>query len=421
MAQFQLSNFYKKSLIFVTLSILGAILNYLLYPVVAHILSTAQFGDFTALSALSNQILGVLLAFNVISIYLVKTNHESEAREKSQAILKVLVWLLVVLATCTLLLSPILKSRLQILESGSFIMVVLILLVSLPAIIWNGYLQGHKETAKVGLFAFSSAFFKLLFAATLVGFFGVTGGLAGIALGLVMGLIVLFVSSKRELPKLRTVFSKLEKSEFLFLRSIRLYVLEAILVVGGLGFLQNVDILFAKSFFSPQVAGAYSGISILSNAVYYICFLLVWILLPELDPKNPAHNRQILKTAYKYLAVIGATAVVSELILGRILTKLLLGEKFLNLSGLLVTATLFQISLVAVTIYAYYLLVLRKRKSIILAASVVLPALILPFFFHSTPRSLILSLLGCVLLGFVIFVFLTKVLDNRRSYVSTNP
>ena len=202
------SNFYKKSIVFVFFSILGAVFNYLLFPIAARILNTSEFGDFTTISALSNQILGIFLAFNIISIYLVKTNSEIEAREKSEIILKMLIWLLAIITLLTIVVSPILKNKLQIVNGGGLLLLALIVLVSLPAIIWNGYLQGHKETDKVGLFTFFSSFFKLIFAGILLYFFGVSGGLLGVIMGIIAGMMVLFIATNRKLPNLLSVFTK---------------------------------------------------------------------------------------------------------------------------------------------------------------------------------------------------------------------
>ncbi|MEI8187473.1 MAG: hypothetical protein WCG30_00820 [Candidatus Saccharibacteria bacterium] len=412
-----LSSFYKKSIIFVFLSILGAVFNYLLFPVAARILNTREFGDFTTISALSNQILGIFLAFNVISIYLVKTNSEIEAREKSQVILKILIWLLAIITLLTIILSPVLKNKLQIVSGGGFLLLALIVLVSLPAIVWNGYLQGHKETDKVGLFALTSAVFKLIISAALLYLFGVAGGLLGISLGIVCGLIILFFSTKRNLPNLISVFSRIKPSDNKFVASISKYVIEAILVVGGLGFLQNIDILYAKSMFSPHTAGIYSGISTISNSVYYICFLLVWVLLPEIDINNSKNNKKVVGTAYKFLGIISLLVISAELLFSKLIVQIFLGNKFVGQSSLLVIATMFQIALVAITIYAYYLLVLRNRKSMLMAFMVIVPTIVFPLFFNKTPKILITTILFCVLGGFALFVLLDKVLNNRREYV----
>ena len=89
----KLEDFYIRSSLFAFLSLVGAILNYALYPSLAHVLNPTEFGDFAAIMAISAQLLGIILAFNLTSIYLVNTYPEDEAREKVQIIQKVLIWL----------------------------------------------------------------------------------------------------------------------------------------------------------------------------------------------------------------------------------------------------------------------------------------------------------------------------------------
>src|SRR5262245_50157883 len=93
MRRLKLDNFYFRSGIYTILSLGTSALNYLLYPALTRVLNPREFGDFAAIMAISAQVLAILLAFNLTSIYLVKKYPEDEAREKVQVIQKVLIWL----------------------------------------------------------------------------------------------------------------------------------------------------------------------------------------------------------------------------------------------------------------------------------------------------------------------------------------
>src|SRR4051812_32238364 len=125
MVKGRLSNFYARSSLFVILSLSGAALNYALYPFLTHILTPSGFGNFTAIVAISNQILAILLAFNIISIYLVKKYPEAEAREKTQVVQKILIWFFLAATLLLIVLSPLVKNKLKIDNPLAFVILAL--------------------------------------------------------------------------------------------------------------------------------------------------------------------------------------------------------------------------------------------------------------------------------------------------------
>ena len=182
------------------------------------------------------------------------------------------------------------------------------------------------------------------------------------------------------------------------------YILASAIVVGALGVLQNIDIVYAKALFSPSEAGVYSGISVLSNALYFVSFVLIWIVLPALTMENPRHNRRLLRTAYSLLGAMAAGAVLGEFLLRGMLSTLLLGSAFGGQGNVLIIASLYQIALVGATLYAYYLLVLRRRRALLLAGCVFLPTVAAPVLFPpSSTEALITTLLLALLLGWTLY------------------
>lgn len=411
------SNFYVRSGVFALLSLAGAGFNYILYPVLAHILNTRDFGNFTVIVAISNQILAVLLAFNITSISLVKNNPEEVAREKAQVIQKVLLWFFLAISALVLILSPLIKAKLKIDSPLSFFILSLILLSCVPAAIWTGYLQGHKRLVKVGVYSLSGALAKFILAIALGAAFGAIGALWGVLAGSVVGLFILWANAGIRLPDMKSVLLRLSPSEKNFLSGLGWFIFQSILIVGGLGLLQNIDIVYAKAFFGPSAAGQYSGISILSNALYYVAFLLVWIILPEIEPRQVKQNHRVLASAYKLMALITIGALLVEIILRHSLTRLLLGHNFASLGQVLIFATLFQISLVAVALYAFYLVVLRSLRSLALAICVMAPCLVAPWFFHNSTLQMIKALWLSVLLGFGFYFIINMITGASRQHV----
>lgn len=408
MAASKFSNFYVRSSLFSALSLVGAVFAYALYPVLARILTPGQFGDFAVVVAFSNQLLGLLLAFNIISIYLVKSQSEEKARSHAQIIQKNLILFFLGVTVVFLLASPYLNHLLKIENSAYFIVLGLILLTSVPGVIWTGYLQGNKELVRVGSFNVAAGAGKLIFGALLGAAFGTVGGLLGILAGTLAGLLVVRFTPGITLPNLSSLFAKSDPEEKKFLLGMKKYFLECLLVVGALSFLQNYDISLAKILFGPGEAGIYSGISVLSNALYFLSFLLIWIVLPEIKIGDAVVNRRVLGTAYKLLGLLTVGAVAVELVVRNYLAKLLLGNNFGGEGNVLIFATLYQLTLVALALYAFYLLVTRQRKAALLAAASLSSCLIFPALYANTPLQMIRLLWISLLVGFTVYWLIAK-------------
>jgi O-antigen/teichoic acid export membrane protein len=354
--------------------------------------------------AISAQVLAILLTFNLISIYLVKNRSEEEAREKVQVIQKVLIWFFLGATVLLLVAAPLVRERLHIADPLTFAILALLLFAAVPSVIWTGYLQGHNRLIKVGISSVAAAFAKLIFALLFASLWGVSGALWGVLTGGVLSLVVVRLIAGMRLPSLRSSISSLSKTQGTFLGGVFGYIVWSAIVVGALGVLQNIDIVYAKALFPPAEAGVYSGISVLSNALYFVSFVLIWIVLPVVTFENPRHNRRLLRTAYSLLGAMAAGAVLAEFLLRGVLSTFLLGSAFGGQGNVLIIASLYQIALVGATLYAYYLLVLRRRRALLLAGCVFLPAIAAPTLFPpGDTMTLITTLLLALLLGWTLY------------------
>lgn len=401
-------DFYVRSGLFSILSLAGALFNYALYPVLVRVLDSNSFGDFAAITALSNQIIGALSAFNIISIYLVKSQTERLARQYAQTIQKQLILFFLSVTALLLITSSYLHTLLKVQHTESFLLLAVILVLAVPSIVWVGYLQGNKELVRIGVYSLGASVAKFGLAIGLAIGFGTLGAIWGILGGAAAGLLILWALPGVQLPSIAAFFKKSNVDEKRFVRGLRGYIVECLLVVGALSFLQNYDILLAKALFDPGTAGLYSGVSILSNALYYVAFLLIWIMLPEINIGDRSNNRRVLLTAYKLLAMMGLLILAVEFIARDFLAQLLLGPSFSDQGMVLIVASLFQLSLVGVTLYAYYLLLNRKRRGTILGISVFIACVSLPALTAQTPLQMISYLWAALLAGLFVYLLLSK-------------
>lgn len=404
MRKLPISSFYFRSGTFGLLSLLAAGINYSLYPILVRILNNVSFGDFTVIIALSNQFLGLLLAFNVISIYLVKNFSEKSAREYAQAIQRRLIFFFLSVVGALIILSPFIEDFLQLNNIYSLLLLAVMLILAVPIVVWTGYAQGHKEMVRIGIYNLGASISKVLMACLLAFVFGSTGGVWGLLIGTFVGLLILRYYPGVTLPSIGSVLSKTTKESSAFLRQHRRFIFGSVLVVGGLSVLQNLDIVLAKVLFSPLEAGIYSGVSIISNALYYLGFLLIWIILPEIDPKDPTTNKRVMGTALKIYGLLAVLALSGAALFEGLITDILLGSSYASDSKLLIFAAFYQLALVGISLWVFYWLILRNLSAVWLGLLVITGAVSLPVIWAQNPLEMI-QLMGVgVISGATVFM-----------------
>ncbi len=388
-----LDNFYVKSSLFTLLSLFAALCNYALYPLLVRILPPTEFGDFAVASATLNQVLSILLAINIVSIYLVKKYNEDDARAHTQVVQKALLWLFGVLCLLMLAFWPVLQSLFKIEHASIFIPMASVLILSILLTVWNGYLQGNKELIRIGIGTLGASFAKLVFALLLGLLAGAIGAMFGVLAGTIAGIVILRFYPGIKTPGLDTLFKKMSHTELRNLLRLRSYVIQVALVVGALGIIQSYDISLSKILFSPELAGTYSGVSILGAALYYLAFILVWIILPEISIDNQKVNRRVLTTAYKLYLALAVVAVAGILLLGNSLLPIILGPMYSGKTEWLLFGALYQLTIASIALYTYSLLVRHKKRAVLLAGLVfALCIAIPPILGSANPATMIRTL-----------------------------
>ncbi len=405
-----LDNFYVKSTLFTILSLVAALCNYALYPFLVRILPPSEFGDFAVASATLSQVLSILLAINIISIYLVKKYNEEDARAYTQTVQKALLWLFGILCVLMLACWPLLQAVFKIEHALIFIPMASVLILSILLTVWNGYLQGNKELVRIGIGTLGASLAKLMFAVILGLLAGSVGAMFGVLVGALAGIALLKLYPGIKTPSLNTLFKKMSHTELRSLLRIRSYIIEVALVVGTLGFIQSYDISLSKVFFAPELAGMYSGISILGAALYYLAFILVWIILPEISMDNQNINRRVLTTTYKLYLALAIAAVTGITLLGDSLLPVILGPAYSGKTEWLLFGALYQLTIASVALYAYSLLVRRKKRAVLLAGLVFALCITLPPIFGSTsPATMILTLWLSAICGVVLYAIIIAI------------
>lgn len=399
-------NFYISSSVYAAFSIAGAIVSYLIYPFLIRILPRATFGDFAATLAIASQLSSIFLAFNIVSLYVSKRYGDS--RELLEYLQQRIVKIFLVFALLILALSPALKGVLRFGGYSSIIALLLLMLLSVPAVIWMGFLQGKQEMIRIGIYAFTAACFKIVFALLLALLFKNISALFGIVLGQFLAVILLAKLPGHKTPSLKSLFMKISTPGRA--KNLNVYLASAVVVSLFMSFAQNADILYGKSLLPFDLAGTFVGISSLSNVAFYICFLLVWIALSGIDLNNPKVSLNVLKRAGGLIIMIGSLLFGILMIFEKNILQILIGETSHEFYRQLPYDTLYQSVIALVTLYIYWCLVHKKSGVVIMTIAFVLPLLIVPFLFDTrTPMGLVWLLLkaelaGISLMGLIILI-----------------
>lgn len=417
----QSDNFYLSSAIFGLSSLIAAGLNYLFYPVVAQLIDPREFGDVAAIISLSVQISSVLLALNVVSVFLVNNLSKKAALRSVESLQKCITGLFIILALLCVAASPALAAQLKVHHVESFILLGLILLFAVPAVFWTAYLQGHNKFLPIGVYNIAAAGGKLLFAVAfaLLGW-GVLGVLLGMIVGQLLGLAALFLLSSESLPSLKKTIGLLNRQERGVVSSVFTYLVFVLVAVGVASTLFAIDIVLAKFFFDPETAGLYSGIASIGRIVFYVCSPIVWIMLPSLTLHDPQKNRVVLRKSLFLTFALGAACVVGMWLCKDFIVSVSLGSAYLAHSHLLALVALSQLITAMLNVGIMYQLLLKQKRALGLVGLSLVGVLVANAVAHDSPEQLIVGFIGGQLTGIALYyclLFLYNIAKrNRQSY-----
>jgi O-antigen/teichoic acid export membrane protein len=408
--------FYKSSGFFAITSVVASLANYALYPILSKIISPSELGDVGVILAIIVQTGSLLLAFNLVSIYLVSRESESVAIKKLEMIQKGLVRLSVLISIVIIMFLPPLKQLLRIEGYSPLIGLACLLIVVIPSVIWTGYLQGRKALPLIGIFNLVNAFTKVAGATVmaLLGF-GVGGVIFGVVLGFIVSLIVLKYLSPYRLPSITSTIRK--SSHVLSLTDIKFYILEALVVAGLMAALYSLDIVSAKILFTRDYAGVYVGAStIAGSTTYYIIMTLMWIILPHYSATSMKHNRKLLIKAVAVSAVIAASLGGLFSIFGEQIIRVALGSDYLVIKDILWKVCLSQALIAATTMVAFSSIVLRWSGALRLSISVLSASVVAILLSSRTYHGLVNAMLLGGGIGWSLFIASTWLKTAWSSY-----
>lgn len=361
--------FLRKSGVFFIGSMIVAVLNYLFYPVLGRHLSLADYGDVQASLSIWSQVMTLLGAFNLAVVH-TSTNcdHPGECRAVTNRLQMASFVAVGIICVLLLLGSNWLFETFRFTTRSLLFVLPLLLIGNSMYGIRIGYLQGKGRFFSVSLANILLSGGRLVFALLLIVMgWRSFGALFGVLLSQILAISFVFW-------KTRHMHAVVDEAESYQLESgrMRRELMFVGLIVCSMYFVSSLyltDVLFVKHYFSPELAGVYSGISTVANIAFFLTGPIITVMLSSLRVDHSiAQRRQGYVKALSLVCALGGGVVLAFFLFPTFIIRLLMGARYVSYAHLLpwLGAAFFCASLVYLGVA--FGLVMRRKRLILLAA-----------------------------------------------------
>lgn len=321
------------------------------------------------------------------------------------------------------LLTPFVQSFLKIDDVLAVSLLWMLAALTFFSSVSIGILSGWQKFGSVNAANITGASVKLLLGITLA-WFGF--GLDGIVFGLVLaGIIGYFISARglRFLSQNKKegyrVESEKTKEPFDF-SSVRGYVAMAFMGTLGLVMLGNIDIVLAKHSLTPEMAGAYGALIVVSKVIFFVTGVIASVLFAMSSEsveknKDQPQSFSVFWLALLLTSVASSIAIALYFLMPNFVMGIFFGDRYLTVSPMLGWFGL------AAGLYAVVNLMLQQLLSmhVTLAAQWLLGVVIIEsvtlFFFGTSLVSIIGIVIGTQLIALLSgLVFIWKTCRIQR-------
>jgi O-antigen/teichoic acid export membrane protein len=308
-------------------------LNYLFHFVMGRMLIPADYGVVAVLMSLAG-VYGIPTEAiqSLISSYTSKFNTKKELekinfliRKSSKKALRVSIFLFLVATVVSIFISKFLNINFWLLFIVNFL-----IFYSFFSPIIKGVLQGRKKFGFLGGSMIIEASLKLFFAFSFVILgWKIFGAVGGVVLGFFSGFIISVYFNRDILSK------KEEKISFkgIYPKSFPYFMVMIVILL-----VFSLDIILAKRFFSPEIAGKYSVISMLGKIIFFSTAAIGKAMFPLTCEKNGKKKEAFRLFIKSFFGVLGVSIVINIifLIFPKMIINLLYGSQYLDMAPLLI-------------------------------------------------------------------------------------
>ncbi len=267
----------------------------------------------------------------------------------------------------------------------------------------RGVLQGRKKFMKLGLSMILESLSKLIIAIMLV-LVGLK--LFGPIIGLIIGFSFGIIFSLYFLKSLNN--EKVQKTE---LGGIRGYSKSFFGVMISIVLMYSLDIIFARKFFSEDLAGKYTVISMLSKMIFFGTISLSKALFP-ISAEKFSYGKKTKNLFYKSTIIISSLCgitLIFFLLFPELIIGFLFGYKYIEVAGYLIYVGVALTFLSLTNLVVIYGLSIDRFKKWYFLLFFVLIEIILFLFFHKTILEFSLAFMFSNIIMFIGSLILIKI------------
>ncbi len=350
---FKNSLFLRNSFLLFSGSMLANIFNYLFHFAIGRMVTPQIYGEMEAIVSLLAIITVPGSALVIVATQYAsraKARNDSNARDFLFRYLNTKIFQYGFLAFCgALLFTPFVAQFLKIEHPWAIIFLWMMMFLSFFSSISIGILSGWQKFFWVGLINVVGAFSKLVFAFIFVTLGFAVDGLIGSFLlaslvGYLLSLYVLKHIRKEDIQKKGA--SKKEKIIDSLARgaitlSAKKYVLSVFFASLALALLGNIDMVLAKYHLTPEEAGSYGALFIVSKIIFFVAGIVTSVMFAmssEEHEKSTLSGKNEQKTFKKALILILLFCTGSTLfffLFPSFTLSVFFGNTYLHMSGYL--------------------------------------------------------------------------------------
>jgi len=383
-------DFFKASTVVLAGSLLANVLNYFFNLVMGRMLEPSEFGEVASL-------MGLAVIVSVPSLTLIRLMAKYTAGFRTREdfdligdLFKLVTRYSLIIGLIMLLIfwlaTPLLSSFFRI-DKLPFFIFGLILPFSLVAAVNQGTFQGLQRFLPFSLISVIGAAAKLILAALFVKLgFLVAGVMGAYVIGLLFACAYGLFKIVPQLKILKSKDSGKAKSK-ICQQDILSDVFALFLASLFIALFSNADIVLAKHYLTPYLAGQYAALSVTGKIILYGSASFVTVMFPMISAAKAnggRGERKLLKMSFVVIAAVAGLILSFFFLFPKLTLGILFGVKYLTVApylGLFGLAMAF--STLAQVLINYFMASRAKRFLPPLILIVVLQILLIGFFHAS--------------------------------------
>ncbi len=394
----------------------GNVLNFVFNAYLGRVLEFHHFALVTLINTLSYLLLVVASALSAT------TNHEVSFLTARYTKLKAYVfhknikkqWLLgsMLCAFIVVIASPFLASFFRESSATPILLFSPAVVIALILAIDRGYLTGALKFKAVGALIAVEAISKLILAVAIV----MAGFPQWAYLSIPLSLVMAFIAAQLFLLKSERPVSESGKVSYQFPK--RFFAAALVTSLSSIAFL-SVDVLLAKHYLDPTLAGQYGLLSLVGKIIFFIgallnTFMMTMVTRAVGEHKNP---RPVFYKIFLGTSLLSMSAFVIVGPFGNVFVPMLFGARA---AAIVPYTTLYTLAILLFTLANSVVIYRLARRQYIfpfmaVAASIIMAVSIV--FFHDNIRQIINAVLIVSTFNFVVLMLLDIAIDHGRNLI----